>query len=170
MPLTRTLKSRKPIIMNNIFLDSSVLVEFRKGARTELIEAILEDDRVTPCISQAGASEYLFHHLAIFGGKSPLSIKSDKDISAVMSQFDPAPFLSLFRWLSDDFGMLQLAVESMSKYGLLSNDALIIACCKWHNVQAIASFDSDFLVVCAAEGLSLLTTTEDFSSYKAHYL
>jgi len=170
MPRTQKLQSRKPSTMNNIFLDSSVLVEFRKGSRTALLEALLADDRVTPCISQVVASEYLFHHLAIFGGKSPLSIKSNKDIETIMLQHNPYPFLSLFRWLEDDFGILQLAVEAMTKHGMLSNDALIIASCRRHNIQAIASFDADFQLVCASEGLDLLTTVEDFSSYTANIL
>ncbi len=35
-------------------------------------------------------------------------------------------------------------VEIIQKYGLLPNDALIVATCKYYGIKKIATFDEDF--------------------------
>jgi predicted nucleic acid-binding protein len=44
----------------------------------------------------------------------------------------------------------------MAKYNLLSNDAIILATCKLHNIPNLASHDSDFEEACKGEGITLL--------------
>jgi hypothetical protein len=57
------------------------LIEYRKGTRTALLDALLQhSDQLDLCISEIVSSEYLFHLLALFGQKSPLSIKENKAI------------------------------------------------------------------------------------------
>lgn len=152
--------------MSSIFLDSSILVEYRKGVQTALFDAIMEDETLNPCINQAVVSEYLFYHLAIFGGKSPLTLKTNGDAAFVMQKYDPLPFLSLFEWLPDDSQQLPLVVGFMKTYGLLSNDALIIASCKRHKIKVLISYDPDFQLVCQKEGITLLSSSEDLAAYK----
>lgn len=65
---------------SSIFLDSSLLIEYRKGTQTDLFEAIMAGMDWQPFISQAVVSEYLFFHLAIFSGKAPLTVKSNKEV------------------------------------------------------------------------------------------
>ena len=44
----------------------------------------------------------------------------------------------------------------MAKYNLLTNDAIILATCKIHNITKLASHDSDFVNPCEGEGIELL--------------
>lgn len=117
-------------------------------------------------INQTVVSEYLFHHVAINGGKSPRTLKETKSIPGVLQLDDPLPFLHLFTWLPDDAAMLPLAVSFMSNYNLLPNDALILAACKHHGIRAIASFDPDFSTACQGEGVQLLQTVSDFQKFR----
>ncbi|MBK8490488.1 MAG: hypothetical protein IPL49_06150 [Saprospirales bacterium] len=77
---------------SKILLDSSILVEYRKGNRTDLLEAILLNSDWTPVITQTVVSEYLFHHIAVFSGKAPLSLKMANEIGHYLKQGDPFLF------------------------------------------------------------------------------
>ncbi len=156
-------------ISNEIFIDSSVLVEYRKGNQLPFLDAMLADNRFLLCISQAVTSEYLFHHLAIAAGKSPLAINMAGNIAQMLQTRDPLSFLRLFRWLPDDASMLPSSVELMAKYNLLPNDALILAACRLHHIPALASFDPDFMAPCQSEGIRLLQTPADFVLFKASF-
>jgi predicted nucleic acid-binding protein len=152
---------------NKIFIDSSVLVEYHKGNNLPFLDAMLADKSCQMFISQAVTSEYLYHHLGIVGGKSPLAIKMGRDIEQVFQARSPRPFLNLFSWLPDDASMLGSAIELMSKYNFLPNDALILAAIRLHGIPALASLDPDFSVPCRAEGIHLLQTPADFEAFKA---
>ncbi|MHA1348886.1 MAG: PIN domain-containing protein [Candidatus Odinarchaeia archaeon] len=49
-----------------------------------------------------------------------------------------------------------LGYNFIEKYGLLPNDALILATCKFYGVNYLVSFDSDFREVCKGEGITLI--------------
>jgi uncharacterized protein len=76
-----------------IMLDSSILVEYRKGSKTDLLKAISTSADWIPCIGQVVVSEYLYYHLAIFSGKSPRSVQSAKEVQQVLAKGLPATFL-----------------------------------------------------------------------------
>lgn len=151
---------------NSIFVDSSLLVEYIKGAQTELLDALLQEDRIRLFISQTIVSEYLFYHLATLGQKSPRTLKSNSNIPEILKNTDPFPFLDLFTWLPDNATMLHPTVELMAKFNLLPNDALILAICKAQGITALASFDPDFKSPCEGEGILLLQTPADFEIFK----
>jgi predicted nucleic acid-binding protein len=151
---------------NKIFIDSSVLVEYRKGNHLPLLNALLADTASMLYISQAVVSEYLFHHLAMVGGKSPLAIKESRQVPEILVLRDPTPFLELFTWLPDEAAFLRPAVQFMATYNLLPNDALILAACKHHGIPAIASFDPDFAAPCQGEGIQLLQSVADFEEFQ----
>jgi predicted nucleic acid-binding protein len=150
---------------NRIFIDSSVLIEYRKGSKTTLWEAILKNEEVTPCLNQTVVSEYLFHHLAIFAGKSPRAIKENDKIAETLLQHDPFPFLNILEWLPDSPTMLKPTINFMENHNLLPNDALILASCKQHQINALASYDPDFEAPCLSESIHLLKSAEDFEAY-----
>ncbi len=152
---------------SSIFLDSSLLIEYRKGTQTGLFEAIMADTDWKPCISQAVVSEYLFFHLAIFSGKAPLTVKSNQEIRQVLANGSPEAFLTQFAWLPDFENMPGKAVQLMSKYNLLPNDALIIAICQEHRIGHLASFDPDYVSVCTSEGIQLVRTLQDWAVIQA---
>lgn len=151
---------------SKIMVDSSVLIEYRKGVQLEFLETMTSDSKTSLFINQTVLSEYLFHHLAIYGGKAPLTIKSNKGILSIFQQKPPYPFLHLFQWLPDDDKMPQEAIRLMENYNLLPNDALILASCKQNKIKALASYDADFAPACQAEGIAWLQTVSDFEMFK----
>lgn len=151
---------------NRIVLDSSVLIEYRKGAKLELLEALVALPDVELCICQVIASEYLFHHLAIFGEKSPRTLKENNAIGNLFSLNPPMPFLEDFIWLEDNPGVLAMAVKLMEHYNLLPNDAFILSICKLHGVNALTSYDvQDFEAPCRAEGIDLIQNVEGLINF-----
>ena len=154
---------------NSIFVDSSLPVEYMKGAQRDLMDALLSNRRFRLFISQTVVSEYLFYHLAEHGQKSPRTLKENGSIPHILTTIDPLPFLELFSWLPDDAAMLQTSVNFMRNYNLLPNDALILAVCKLHGIPALASFDPDFNAPCQNEGIRLLQSFADFESFQASF-
>ncbi|GAB4247160.1 MAG: type II toxin-antitoxin system VapC family toxin [Saprospiraceae bacterium] len=152
---------------NRIFVDSSILIEYRKGSKTDLWDAILSDTDAVPCLNQTVVSEYLFHHMSLFGGKSPMSIKESGKVETVLLVKNPLPFLELLEWLPDSPEILPLTVHFMKKHNLLPNDAIILSTCKKYGITALASHDADFSRPCQAEDIHLLSTVEEFTRYKA---
>ncbi len=150
---------------NDIFVDSSLLVEYIKDSRTDLLDALKSEPGINLFISQTVVSEYLFYHLAELGQKSPRSLKEAAAIPAILKTVSPLPFLEQFEWLSDGSPMLPLAVNFMEKFNLLPNDALILAAIKHHKIAALASFDPDFEAPCRSEGIRLLKTEGDFQQF-----
>lgn len=146
---------------NKIFFDSSLLIEYRNGNHILLFENLVGDSGWNPCISQIVVSEYLFHHLAIFGGKAPLTIKTSNLIGGTLMANDPDLFLEQFEYLVDTPNLKTLCIKLMEKYNLLPNDALIISICKFYEIKFLASLDSDFRIVCHRENIKLISSVLD---------
>jgi predicted nucleic acid-binding protein len=155
------------MFMNNkIFFDSSTLIEYRKGNHIDFFENIVGNSLWFPCISQIVVSEYLFHHLGVFGGKSPLSIKMSNGVKSVIAIKDPTFFLAQFEWLQDHPTMGALSIKLMEAYNLLPNDALILSICKTYEIKFLASHDSDFKDACSSEGIVLFGNFSELSTYE----
>lgn len=153
------------MINNKIFLDSSILVEYVKGNKVELLDHLLNDANSSLFISQIVISEFYFHALAAYGNKSPLSLKMSASISNIMRQHQPQKFLQLFNFLADDTLFIDATAQLMKKYNLLPNDALIIANCQYHNIEHIASYDiNDLTPVCKSENMVLISSVQDFKT------
>jgi predicted nucleic acid-binding protein len=65
--------------------------------------------------------------------------------------------LEEFIFIEANSSITSVAPLLMSKYNLLSNDAIILATCKIHNITQLASHDKDFKTACESEGITLLT-------------
>lgn len=148
-----------------IFVDSSILIEYYKNAQTELLDSLLDAKHVQVCISQIVVSEYLFHCLGIDGGKSPISVKHSGTISIVLTHGNHTVFLRQFSYLQDGDLLIERVPILMSQYNLLPNDALILALCQLHQIQAVASYDSDFKNACTGLNITLLQNVSDFEVF-----
>jgi predicted nucleic acid-binding protein len=147
---------------NQIFIDSSVLVEFKKHSKTELLLHLLSVPDLELVINPIVLSEYTFYLLAIHGQKSPRSVKENNEIEKILNRDEPGPFLSVFKVLQNGNEIIPPYLELMSKYNLLPNDALILATCKLHNIRSIATFDiTDFTRACATENIQLVQQISD---------
>ncbi|MEM1326525.1 MAG: PIN domain-containing protein [Bacteroidota bacterium] len=148
---------------NRIFLDSSILVEYRKGTKTALLDRLLQHvGKLELCISETVSSEYLFHLLALFGQKSPLTLKESKSIGKHLKQARPNEMIHGFSWITGTLDLHQRATELMIAHNLLSNDALILALCQLHQIDTIASYDTDYVLPCVQLNMTLLQSEKDF--------
>lgn len=81
-----------------ILIDSSILIEFEKGTRTDLLMTLLAQNH-TLYINSTITSEYLYKLLGILGGKSPMSISESKGIKNALSKHETKDFLLNFNYL-----------------------------------------------------------------------
>ncbi len=148
-------------ITSDVFLDSSILVEYERSDRTELLDYLCERNQYRLYINETVLSEYAFQMLALYGRKAPLTLKVSRQIQTTLREADIEPVLMQFSFLYNSPTVVSLYVYFMDTYNLLPNDALILATCKLHNILQVASFDADFAPACAGEGIRLIRTIED---------
>lgn len=142
---------------NNIFIDSSLLVEFIKDRKVALLRELLSDELAHLYISETVVSEYLLYFLAVNGNASPRAIQSAGKVKDILGTHFPADFFERFRFLQSDSQLYLLVPNFMKQYNLLPNDAIILATCKIHGITKLASHDKDFIEPCKAEGIELLS-------------
>ena len=148
---------------SELMLDSSILVEYVKERRIELLDRLLVIPNLKLYINSTVLSEYTFHWLATKGGKSPRSLQQSKQVKQLVTDVEPINFLKLFTVLPSDTRIVPIYLNLMQTYNLLPNDALIIATAKLHSISAIASYDPDFMSACQGEGIQLVREVTDLA-------
>ncbi len=145
-----------------VFVDSSVLVEFVKGNERakEILNRLLELDAEV-YINDIVFSEFVFHYISLKSGLSPLTMKGKKEVGKYINERDPKEFIDQFRVLDVNESIINMAYDLIRKYSLLPNDAIILATCKFHEIELLVSLDRDFEEVCRLEGLKLAFGAED---------
>ena len=146
--------------INDVFIDSSILIECNKGNKVKLFVTLMANDIYRCYISETVVSEFLFHFLAHNGNKSPQSIHSSRKIAEVFSESKQFKLINTCSFLPTDKQIFTMVPMYMAKYNLLPNDAIILATCKLHGITQLASHDSDFIIPCQAEGIELLREEE----------
>ncbi|MCD4791490.1 MAG: PIN domain-containing protein [Bacteroidales bacterium] len=147
-----------------VFIDSSLLVEYIKETKIELLEKLIISD-CQCCTNAIVYSEFMFYYLAVIGGKSPLSIKESKKIKETIKSHNPIELFSNFDILPIENEIIKLSYEMMSKYNLLPNDALILATVQINKIKNLASFDeNDFKIPCQSEAINLINTISDLNN------
>ncbi len=141
---------------NNIFVDSSLLVEYIKGTKTDLLNSLISENPVISFINETVVSEFLLYFLAINGNASPRSLQTSGKISFIFENSVSYDLLKRFSFLSTHENLFSLVPGFMAAYNLLPNDAIILATCKIHKITQLASHDTDFIIPCKAEGIELL--------------
>jgi predicted nucleic acid-binding protein len=140
-------------------IDSSLLIEYIKGDKIQLLSDLLGDDGNECCINETVISEYLFHLLKVTSNISPQSVQSSNRIKEGLDQSGTYGLLQRFSFLSTKEDMIFLVPQYMKEYNLLPNDAIILATCKMHSITRLASHDTDFNISCE-EGIELLIEKE----------
>jgi len=141
---------------SKVLIDSSVIIEYAKKNKTQLLNSLLENDSINCCINESIISEFLFQFIKFNTNKAPATIKSAKKISNVFESNPNYLLINLFEFLPTDSRLLNLAPSIMQQYNLLPNDAIILATCKIYNISQLASHDKDFTEACKGEGIELL--------------
>ena len=148
---------------SRLFLDSSILVEKLKGRRVDQYDYLKTDSPLTLCINQVVLSEFTYYLMAEEGGKSPVTLKRDQRIPAILRENDPTALLESFIYLDTDYRIIPLYLRFMQQYNLLPNDALILATCQLNGITQLASYDADFALACAGEGIQLIQHVGDLA-------
>ncbi|MDK2794989.1 MAG: uncharacterized protein PWQ58_188 [Archaeoglobaceae archaeon] len=145
-----------------VFVDSSVLIEFVKGNERakEILNRLLELNAEV-YINDIVFSEFVFHYLSLKSGSSPLTMKGKKEVGKYINERDPKEFIDQFRILDVNESIVGLTYDLIRKYGLLPNDAIILATCKFHEIEFLVSLDRDFEEVCRFEGVKFAFKAED---------
>lgn len=146
---------------NKIFLDSSILVEWAKKTQIDLYNYLTNSAQLELCVSQIVLSEFAYYWLTIEGKKAPPTLKRDGSIPAILAKNDPLPLLAKLTFLEAGAAVIPLYLRYMQQYGLLPNDALILATCKLNNIRQIASYDGDFVTACQGEGIQLIRSVAE---------
>jgi len=144
-----------------VFIDSSVLVEYMKGNSTEFYEALLLKNHEGLFINQVVFSEFVFYFIALKSGKSPLTVKMANEIPPTLSNQNPLELLPGIIHLEHNYEIARTSLGFMKKYNLLPNDALILATCKYYNINYIATLDADFLSPCSNLAITVIKAVGD---------
>jgi predicted nucleic acid-binding protein len=144
-----------------VFIDSSVIVEYIKGNKTDFLEQLIASNH--GLFSNAIVySEFMFYYLAVIGEKSPLSIRESKQIRTIIEKHNPIDIFLNFEILPVNNETTVLSYQFMQKYNLLPNDALIIATAKLNGIEYMATFDvTDFGTPCKREKIKLIGSIQE---------
>jgi predicted nucleic acid-binding protein len=141
---------------SDVFLDSSILVEYERGSRTDLLDHLI-DENYRLYISEVVLSEFTFHLLALKGLKAPLTLKVNRQIGPLLAVHSRESQLAQFTVLPNGNEIIPEYLRLMQHYNLLPNDALILATCRLHGIPQLASHDTtDFGPACTGEGIRLV--------------
>lgn len=144
------------------FVDTNVIIEHLEGN----IDLLDLKERFDILYSNGIVfSEALMVYIRALTGERPYTLKHKPDIIKNLKEdlTDFARLFELFFDLEINRTIETLAIEYMMKYGLLPNDALILATCKFYDVRYLISFDKDFANACEGEGVTLLDNPEKLS-------
>jgi len=152
--------------MNGFLIDTNALVERIKGNEIDLLRTINENlDNYNFYIPSNVFEEIHFILIKEFSGLSYWKLKKKKEIvkeifSKKVSLFWRY-FLSNFKILPIDEEILKLGEKYIEIYGLLPNDALVLATCKNHSIKYLISIDrEDFTIPCEKERIVLIDSAE----------
>jgi len=146
-----------------IFLDSNIFTEHFKGNKkaTAFLKGLIGEELY---INEVVYSEVAYITIRILSGKPYPDLKKDRKLvgSAGKKFIEMVyPTLNLADFLEIDRDVVGLANKFIQKYGLLPNDALILATCRKYELDALASLDTDFQDACKKEGLALISDVKD---------
>lgn len=136
-----------------IYIDTNVLYSYLfETPMSENAESVLElPEKVTSRVAINEAVYVVFRRLArdkgitnVYEAKKFVKLKEGQDLleraySTVMELVKLSGITVVEE--EDDFEILK---DISSEYGLLPNDAIIVATCVKHGITEIATFDSDF--------------------------
>ena len=148
-------------MISKLVLDSSILVEYSKGNKTELLEYLIAETNIDLFINSTVLSEYTFHWLANKGQKAPRTLQQAQQIRYLIEPASLELSLAQFTVLPSSNDIIPIYLRLMQQYNLLPNDALILATAILHQIPAFASYDPDFIAACQGEGIRLVREISD---------
>ena len=159
---------RRAGIINKIFFDTSVLVEYLKGnsIAVNLLTGLQEISTINGFINDIVVSEFLFHYISIKSNLSPFTIKKNGTIKDYITYDSPKDFLDQFNILTVTSEIIDQAYDFMGKYNFLPNDAIILATCIIYEIKFLISLDNDFENACKLERIQFISNSGGFEVLK----
>ena len=140
------------------FIDTNVIINHLEG-KVDLSELRSKFRLYSNAIVFSEA--FMVYLKAITGKKSYKLKKNPKLIIEKKDELEELFMLfEIFEELEINKEVRNLAFELMKKYGLLPNDALILATCKFYGIKYLISFDDDFRDACKGENIILIDSVE----------
>ena len=148
--------------MERVFIDTNVIIDLLRGKekvvtffkRIELGDVIGFTNKVV-------FLETVHVYLILTTREGPLNLRKKPEL---ISSADLTPILEIFdilQILPIDPIKERDVVEIITKYGLLPNDALVLATCKNHSIKYLISIDrEDFTIPCEKERIILIDSAE----------
>ncbi len=131
--------------MNGVFIDSNViLLHFAGNEKAKEILKMCERKEIEGYVNSIVFSEVLYNFIKIVTHLKPFQLKRAKKIVASVQFSDIRDIFDLFHILEINKEILEISLEIINTYGLLPNDALIAATCRYYGIGKIATFDEDF--------------------------
>ena len=131
-----------------VFFDSNVFLKYLAGIEDakRLVDSV-ERGEWRGYINDIVISEVIYGYLRLALNVSRYKlrkyvVKYTNKVKEIIEQ-DIYPLFIGFEHLPTNIGIDDL-IEHMTKYRLLSNDALIVATCRAYSIENIATFDEDF--------------------------
>ena len=152
-----------------IFVDSSVIVEYLKENEraVNLMDTILNRTDLEVYINDIVYSEVAYVYIRTKSGKSHLTLKKSKSLVSIIGKeflSSAYPLLDVPNFLVVNKDVISIANDFIEKYGLLPNDALILATCKYYKIGYLAILDvEDFKKPCEEERIVLISDSGDLS-------
>jgi len=134
--------------MNSVFIDSNIIIKYFAGdAQARNILKPVISGEMRGFINNIVFSEVLFITIRLLTGLKAYELrKNPETIQKTLETINEN-----IRFLRDYFIELEindevkeLALEIMKEHGLLPNDALIAATCRYYKINTLATFDEDF--------------------------
>ena len=151
-----------------MFIDSNIFVEYSKDnpKAVDIIENLFGKFKEL-YINDIVYSEVAYIFIRTDSGKSYFELKKDKKsvadsgLNFLNTLF---PLLKLAKFLEVNDSIIALASNYIIKYGLLPNDALILATCKFYGIEFLVSFDQeDFEEPCRKENVHLISDVKSLN-------
>ena len=148
--------------MMSFMVDSTLIVEHLKGNKSarDLIEMLIDSD-ANAYINSVVASEVLFIYIKLTTGRSYLTLKKNPQLVKALDKRPVYNLLRMFKFVDTNEFIFSVAERLIDKYGLLPNDALILATALFYGFDYLITFDSDFLEPCKAEGVKVISSKKE---------
>ena len=141
-----------------VLIDSNVFIEYMKGnpEALETLSSLLSGD-CELFINAIVYSEVVFLFVSRITGLSALSLKKKPQVVRDSGVDKVVAFLGQFKVAEINDVVLETASEIIKRYGLLPNDAIILATAKVYGMT-LATLDSDFEIPAKSENVELYSS------------
>ncbi|WP_457754458.1 type II toxin-antitoxin system VapC family toxin [Thermococcus sp.] len=148
--------------MTSFMIDSTLIVEHLKGNKDakDIIEMLVDSD-ANAYINSVVASEVLFIYIKLITGKSYLTLKKNPQLVKALDKRPVYNLLEMFKFVDTNEFIFSTAERLIDKYGMLPNDAIILATALFYGFNYLITFDSDFSEPCKAEGVRVISSKKE---------